>query len=42
VDGIVEIDGHSVSAGDGLQFDATSKWAVTAKSEAELLLFDLA
>jgi redox-sensitive bicupin YhaK (pirin superfamily) len=42
VDGIVEIDGHSVSAGDGLQFDATSKCAVTAKSEAELLLFDLA
>jgi redox-sensitive bicupin YhaK (pirin superfamily) len=42
VDGIVEIDGHSLSAGDGLQFDAISRCAVTAKSEAELLLFDLA
>ena len=42
VDGIIEIDGQSLSAGDGLQFDATSKCAATAKSEAELLLFDLA
>lgn len=42
VDGIVDIDGHSLSAGDGLQFDATSMCAVTAKSKAELLLFDLA
>ncbi len=42
VDGMVEIDGHRLSAGDGLQFDATSKCTVTARSEAELLLFDLA
>lgn len=42
VDGIVEIEGHSLSAGDGLQFEAVTKCAATAKSDAELLLFDLA
>jgi redox-sensitive bicupin YhaK (pirin superfamily) len=41
VDGVVEIDGHSLSAGDGLQFDAT-RCTASARSEAELLLFDLA
>ena len=42
VDGMVEIDGHSLSAGDGLQFDATTRCAATARSEAEILVFDLA
>jgi len=42
VDGMVEIDGHRLSAGDGLQFNEISKLSVTARSEAELLLFDLA
>jgi redox-sensitive bicupin YhaK (pirin superfamily) len=41
VDGIIEIDGHSLLAGDGLQFDAT-RCTASARSEAELLLFDLA
>jgi redox-sensitive bicupin YhaK (pirin superfamily) len=41
VKGIVEVEGHEVSAGDGLQFEATSKCEITARSEAELMLFDL-
>ena len=41
VKGIVEIEGHRLSAGDGLQFEATSKCEITAESEAELMLFDL-
>lgn len=41
VKGIVEVEGHELSAGDGLQFEATSKCKTTAKSEAELMLFDL-
>ena len=41
VNGIVEVEGHELSAGDGLQFDATSKCEIMAKSDAELMLFDL-
>lgn len=41
VQGIVEIEGHQLSAGDGLQFEAMSRCEITAKSEAELMLFDL-
>ena len=42
IKGMVEIEGHKLSGGDGLQFDSTSLCEVTAKSEAELMLFDLA
>ena len=42
VQGLVDIEGHQLSAGDGLQFDATSLCEVTARSDAELMLFDLA
>jgi quercetin 2,3-dioxygenase len=41
IDGIVEIEGHRLSAGDGLQFEATSKCEIVARSEADLMLFDL-
>lgn len=41
VDGMIDIEGNGLSAGDGLQFDATSKCEIIAKSEAELMLFDL-
>lgn len=41
VKGIIEIDGHELSAGDGLQFEGTTECEITAKSEAELMLFDL-
>ncbi|NSX53631.1 pirin family protein [Parasulfitobacter algicola] len=41
-DGIVEVQGERFSAGDGLQFDDIDLLKVTAHSEAEILLFDLA
>lgn len=41
VDGAVEIEAHRLSAGDGLQFESTSRIEITAESEAELMLFDL-
>ena len=42
VKGMVEVEGQRLSAGDGLQFDDTPLCEVTAGSEAELMLFDLA
>ena len=42
VDGMIEIEGNILSAGDGLQFDATLRCDITAGSDAELMLFDLA
>ena len=42
IHGLIEIEGQQLSAGDGLQFDSTSLCEITAKSEAELMLFDLA
>lgn len=41
VEGIVKIEGHKLSAGDGLQFEATSRCEIFAKSETKLMLFDL-
>ena len=41
IDGSIEIAGNRLSAGDGLQFDATSRCEIAAKSDAELMLFDL-
>ena len=41
VKGVVDIAGNRLSAGDGLQFDATL-CEITASSEAELMMFDLA
>ena len=41
VQGIIEIEGHRLSAGDGLQFDATSRCDIEALSDAELMLIDL-
>lgn len=41
VSGIVEIEGNELSAGDGLQFESTPKCEITAKSDADLMLFDL-
>ncbi|MEE4271762.1 MAG: pirin family protein [Thermoanaerobaculales bacterium] len=41
VDGVVDIEGHRLSAGDGLQFEAKSACDITAKSDAEVMLFDL-
>ncbi len=42
IDGQIEIEGQRLSAGDGLQFDATPSCEIVAGSEAELMLFDLA
>ena len=42
VNGMVQLDGHELSAGDGLQFDSISQCDIAAKSDAELMLFDLA
>ena len=42
VDGMVDIEGQVLSAGDGLQFDAVSRCEVTARSNATMVLFDLA
>jgi len=41
VDGMVEIEGHRLSAGDGLQFEATSQCRIVAGSQADVMLFDL-
>ena len=41
VKGIVDVEGHRLSAGDGLQFEGTSKCEITAEADAELMLFDL-
>jgi redox-sensitive bicupin YhaK (pirin superfamily) len=41
VSGMIDIAGNRLSGGDGLQFDTTSECEITAKSEAELMLFDL-
>jgi redox-sensitive bicupin YhaK (pirin superfamily) len=41
VQGIVDIAGQQLSAGDGLQFEAIPRCEIKAKSEAELMLFDL-
>lgn len=41
IDGLIEIAGNRLSAGDGLQFDATPRCEIAAKSDAELMLFDL-
>jgi redox-sensitive bicupin YhaK (pirin superfamily) len=42
VKGMVEIEGHQLSAGDGLQFDDAPSCEISAMSEVELMLFDLA
>lgn len=42
IDGMVEIDGNVLSAGDGLQFEAVGRCEIAATSNAELMLFDLA
>lgn len=41
IGGLVEIDGNPLSGGDGLQFESTSRCEIIAKSNAELMLFDL-
>ena len=40
--GAVEVDGTPLAAGDGLAASATSRLAIEAREDAELLLFDLA
>ena len=42
VKGMVEIEGQPLSAGDGLQFESTPVCEITARSDADLMLFDLA
>ena len=42
IKGVVDVAGNRLSAGDGLQFDATPSCQITAISEAELMVFDLA
>ena len=42
VSGMVDVEENRLSAGDGLQFESTPLCQVTAGSEAELMLFDLA
>jgi redox-sensitive bicupin YhaK (pirin superfamily) len=42
VAGMVDVEGHRLSAGDGLQFESTPLCEVTAGTAAELMLFDLA
>ena len=42
VNGMVEIEGQPLSAGDGLQFESTPVCEITARSDADLMLFDLA
>ena len=42
VRGTVEVNGQMARAGDGLAIEDESRVAVTATSEAELLLFDMA
>lgn len=39
--GIVEVEGQRLSAGDGLQLESVDSCAITARSDAELMLFDL-
>jgi redox-sensitive bicupin YhaK (pirin superfamily) len=41
VSGIVEIEGQRLTAGDGLQFERSEVCAITAGTEADLILFDL-
>lgn len=41
VSGLIDIAGNSLSAGDGLQFETTSKCEIVARSQAELMLLDL-
>lgn len=40
--GGISLEGNELSAGDGVAISETSQLAVSAKSDAELLLFDLA
>ncbi|MEM6462461.1 MAG: pirin family protein [Pseudomonadota bacterium] len=42
VDGMVEIEGERLSAGDGLQFSDREVCTIKALSDCEILLFDLA
>ncbi|MDW3223006.1 MAG: pirin family protein [Paracoccaceae bacterium] len=41
ISGQIDIDGETLSTGDALQFENRSGCTITAKSDAELLLFDL-
>ena len=41
VSGMVAIEQNDLSAGDGLQFDSVAHCEITAKSDADLMLFDL-
>ena len=42
VDGMVEVEGQMLWAGDGLQFESVPQCEVGARSHAALILFDLA
>lgn len=42
IDGMVDIEGERLSAGDALQFDNRSGCEITALSDASLMLFDMA
>lgn len=42
IDGMIEIEGEQLSAGDGLQFDGQEFCTIKAMSDCELMLFDLA
>ncbi|MEO1397313.1 MAG: pirin family protein [Pseudomonadota bacterium] len=41
IDGMIEIEGERLTAGDGLQFSKQEFCTVAAMSEAEVMLFDL-
>lgn len=42
IDGMIEINGEKLSAGDGLQFDEQEICTIKSISDCELMLFDLA
>lgn len=42
IDGRIEIEDEQLTAGDGLQFDLLDTCTVTAETDCELMLFDLA
>lgn len=41
ITGQIDIDGERLSSGDGLEFEDRGRCTITARSDAELLLFDL-
>ncbi|MDF1719062.1 MAG: hypothetical protein P1U65_00130 [Minwuia sp.] len=42
IDGRIDVEDEQLSAGDGLQFDQLDACTITAETDCELMLFDLA